>query len=112
VDRVKAFESPLWAHLDEIRQLRKTRWKWKDIARHFSEAYQIQRTPSAIYRFFKRATSKRLPAGFYGNTTLLAPPSTTQTALGNGHSAIPQGKETPSDLFEPLPIVERNPWLA
>jgi hypothetical protein len=102
----------LWAHLDEIRQLRKARRKWKDIAHHFSEAYQIQRTPSAIYRFFKRATSKRLPAGFYGSTTLLPPPLTTQTALGNGHSAIPQGQEIPSDLFESLPVVERNPWLA
>ena len=112
MDRVKAFESPLWAHLEEIRQLRKARWKWKDIAHHFSEAYQIQRTPSAIYRFFKRATSKRLPAGFHDNNTLLLPPSTTQTALQSGQLAIPQGQEIPSDLFESLPVVERNPWLA
>ena len=110
--RVNPFESPLWAHLEEIRQLRKARLTWTGIARHFAKTHQIRRTPVAIYRFYKRAASKPKPLGFDETEPLRSLPSTTQGPSGDHSSVVTQAQRIPPDLFEPLPVVERNPWLA
>src|SRR5689334_23269101 len=86
VYRVNPFESPLWAHLEEIRQLRKARLTWTGIARHFAETHRIRRTPVAIYRFYKRAASKPKPLGFDETGPLRSRPSTTQEPTGNRSS--------------------------
>ena len=113
VYRVNPFESPLlWAHLEEIRQLRKARLTWTGIARHFAETHQIRRTPVAIYRFYKRAASKPKPLGFEETGPLRSRPSTTQEPTGDRSSVVTQTQRIPPELFEPLPVVERNPWLA
>ena len=110
--RVNPFESPLWAHLEEIRQLRKARLTWTRIARHFAKAHQIRRTPVAIYRFYKRAASKPKPLGFDETEPARSLPSTTQGPSGDHSSVVTQDQRIPPELFEPLPVVERNPWLA
>jgi hypothetical protein len=60
----KAWRSPLRAHLDEIRQLRRAKSSWQNIANHLNHQFGIQITRSGVCRFFRRANHDRQPMGF------------------------------------------------
>ena len=61
----KAFQSPLWPHLEEIRALRRARKMWVEIAQHLEQKHGIKMTYRAVRNFFVRATNpnRRIPAG-------------------------------------------------
>lgn len=88
--QVNPFDSPLWAHLEEIRHLRKARLTWTGIARLFAETHQLRRTPVAICRFYKRAVSGPKPLGFEETEPLRSRPSATQGPTGDRSSVVTQ----------------------
>jgi len=64
-DAIQPYRSRLLRHLEEIRQLRRSRRTWRDIAEHLTSRYGIQITGAGVHIFFKRAARrKRTPLGF------------------------------------------------
>ena len=62
----KPFQSALWNHLEEIRQMRRARKMWIEIAAHLKEAYGVEVSYRTVRNFFIRTRSpnRRIPAGF------------------------------------------------
>jgi hypothetical protein len=62
--RPKPYQSPLWAHLETIRKLRRKRQTWAAIALHLKESHGVETTAATVFKFFKRAAIGRVPIGF------------------------------------------------
>jgi hypothetical protein len=64
-DKPKAYQSPLWAHLDEIRKWRLAQETWEAIADKLFLQYGLKVSLQAVQGFFKRATRRdgRRPLG-------------------------------------------------
>jgi hypothetical protein len=62
--RPKPYQSPLWAHLETIRKLRRKRQTWAAIALHLKESHGVETTAETVFKFFKRAAIGRVPIGF------------------------------------------------
>ena len=95
VDAIQPYRSRLLSHLEEIRQLRRSRRTWRDIAEHLSSKYGIQITAAGVHIFFKRATRrKRAPLGFED-------PRVTQSAADNslrpGFNIAPEEQPGPDN---------------
>jgi hypothetical protein len=62
----KAYQSPLWAHLDELRKWRGAQETWEAIADKLLAQYGLKVSLQAVHAFFKRATRRglRRPLGF------------------------------------------------
>ena len=62
----KPFQSALWNHLEEIRQMRRARKMWAEIAAHLKEVHGLEVSYRTIRNFFIRTRSpkRRIPAGF------------------------------------------------
>ena len=62
----KAYQSPLWAHLDELRKWRRAQETWETIADKLFVQYRLKVSFQAVHAFFKRATRRglRRPLGF------------------------------------------------
>jgi len=56
----KAYQSPLWAHLDELRKWRRAQETWETIADKLFVQYGLKVTFQAVHAFFKRATRRGL----------------------------------------------------
>jgi hypothetical protein len=56
--------SVLWDHLEAIRDLRRKRKRWSDIAVHLEKEHGVKITSRAIRNFFARAIKAKLPLGF------------------------------------------------
>jgi IS5 family transposase len=53
----KPFQSALWNHLEEIRQMRRARKMWAEIAAHLKEAHGLEVSYRTIRNFFIRTRS-------------------------------------------------------
>src|SRR5258707_15413930 len=53
----KPFQSALWNHLEEIRQMRRARKMWIEIAAHLKEAHGLEVSYRTIRNFFIRTRS-------------------------------------------------------
>jgi hypothetical protein len=62
----KAYQSPLWVHLDELRKWRRAQETWEAIADKLFAQYGLKVSFQAVHAFFKRATRRglRRPLGF------------------------------------------------
>ena len=60
----KPYQSPLWKHLETIRTLRRKHETWAMIALHLEDAHGLKVSKATVLKFFKRATSGRVPLGF------------------------------------------------
>ena len=65
----KPYQSPLWKHLETIRTLRRKRGTWAVIASHLEDAHGLKVSRATVFKFFKRATSGRVPLGFSNTET-------------------------------------------
>ena len=65
-DKPKAYRSPLWAHVDEIRKRRLARETWEAIANKLAIQYALKVSFQRVQSFFKRAIDRdrRRPLGF------------------------------------------------
>ena len=65
-EKPKAYRSPLWAHLDELRKWRLAQETWEAIAAKLLARYGIKISFQAVQAFYQRATSgdRRRPLGF------------------------------------------------
>jgi hypothetical protein len=61
----RAFQSPLWPHLEEIRALRRARKMWVEIAEHLERTHHVKVSYRAVRNFFVRTQNpkRRIPAG-------------------------------------------------
>jgi hypothetical protein len=78
----KPYQSPLWAHRETIRKLRRKRQTWAAIALHLKESHGLETTATTVFKFFKRATIGRVPIGFTDapiNTVVLSNPDASTT---------------------------------
>jgi hypothetical protein len=78
----KPYQSPLWAHLETIRKLRRKRQTWAAIALHLKESHGLETTAATVFKFFKRAAIGRVPIGFTDaaiNTVVLSNPDASPT---------------------------------
>lgn len=89
-----AFQSPLWAHRDEIRKWRLERMTWKAIAEKLKADYQIALTLQAVRTFFKKASQrKKMPLGFEPTTS-----TSTQPAAQKQKPLYYAERENPYDI--------------
>ena len=65
-EKPKAYQSPLWTHLDEIRKWRLARETWEAISDKLFALYSLKFSLQGVQAFFKRATrsDRRQPLGF------------------------------------------------
>src|SRR6516165_4394173 len=65
-EKPKAYRSPLWAHLDELRKWRSSQETWEAISDKLFAQYGIKVSLQAVQAFYKRATcgDSRRPLGF------------------------------------------------
>jgi hypothetical protein len=65
-EKPKAYRSPLWAHLDELRKWRSTQETWDAIAGKLFAQYGIKVSLQCVQAFFQRAARRgfRRPLGF------------------------------------------------
>lgn len=71
----KAYRSPLWAHLENIRKWRGDGDTWRDICTKLAEKpYKITVSVQGLQAFFKRSEKVRNPLGF----TISKQPSASQ----------------------------------
>jgi hypothetical protein len=90
------WSSPLWDHLEDIRDMRRKRKRWLDVANHLKQQHGIKITPRAVRNFFVRATARikagTLPAGFEA-------PAPTKTAPAQPDAgAPPESPAAPAKL--------------
>ncbi|HEV2947210.1 MAG TPA: hypothetical protein VGX70_07525 [Gemmataceae bacterium] len=92
----KPFQSALWNHLEEIRQMRRARKMWAEIAAHLKEAHGLEVSYRTIRNFFIRTRSpnRRIPAGF--EESLGAQPVP--------HSGPVPGSALPAPPTKPVPV--------
>jgi hypothetical protein len=88
-DNPKPYRSPLWAHLDEIRERRLAQDTWEAIAEKLSLQHGINVTFQAVHAFFRRATKRgrRRPLGFVAERSSSIAIQTTVT-LAQGPDSI------------------------
>ena len=61
----RPYRSRLWEHLDEIRQLRRRRWTWREITEHLHREHGVSVTLWTVQKFARRvANGKRQPLWF------------------------------------------------
>jgi hypothetical protein len=58
------YRSPLWQHLEEIKEWRAARADWQAIADKLFYLYQIKLTKQAVSQFFARSDKVKDPLGF------------------------------------------------
>ncbi len=107
----KPFQSALWNHLEEIRQMRRARKMWAEIAAHLKEAHGLEVSYRTIRNFFIRTRSpnRRIPAGFEESlgaqpvphpgpvpgSALPAPPTKPVPAPGDPEFIVPEPEMSP-----------------
>ena len=92
----KAYQSPLWAHLDELRKWRRAQETWEAIADKLFVQYGLKVTFQAVHAFFKRATrpSLRRPLGFAAAPSNPLVIQTTVTVAEEADSIYEEARET------------------
>ena len=88
-DYPKPYRSPLWAHLDEIRERRLAQDTWETIAEKLSLQHGINVSFQAVHAFFRRASKRgrRRPLGFVAERSSSIAIQTTVT-LAQGPDSI------------------------
>jgi hypothetical protein len=101
----KPYQSPLWNHLETIRNLRKQHETWEGIASHLKDDHGLEMSASTVLKFFKRAADGRVPIGFLGlrassigpariNAASACPRATLSSQLGE-LKQIPEASDDP-----------------
>ena len=74
-EKPKAYRSPLWKHLEEIRRWRREQETWEAIAERLRVNYGIVISFQSVQSFFKRAIDPdhKRPLGFEPETVTSAP---------------------------------------
>jgi hypothetical protein len=74
-EKPKAYRSPLWQHLEEIRRWRRDQETWEAIAERLRVEYGIVISFQSVQSFFKRASDPehKRPLGFEPGTVTSAP---------------------------------------
>jgi hypothetical protein len=101
----KPYQSPLWNHLEAIRNLRKQHETWEGIASHLKDDHGLKTSASTVLKFFKRAADGRVPIGFSDprassiglarpSADSAAPRATLSSQLG-GLQRIPEPSDDP-----------------
>jgi hypothetical protein len=88
-DNPKPYRSPLWAHLDEIRERRLAQDTWEAIAEKLALQHGINVSFQAVHAFFRRASKRgrRRPLGFVAERSNSIAIQTTVT-LAQGPDSI------------------------
>lgn len=61
----RPYRSQLWNYVDEIRQLRRRRWTWREITDHLRREHGVHVTLWTVQKFARRvANGKRQPLWF------------------------------------------------
>jgi hypothetical protein len=91
LDKPKAYRSPLWAHLHEIRKWRNARETWEAIAEKLSLEYGIKVSLQGVQVFFRRAIDRDCgrPLGFASK------PSGSKATL-----PVPNSAEDPDSIYD------------
>ena len=93
-EKPKAYRSPLWKHLEELRRWRRDQETWEAIAERLWIEYGIKISFQSVQSFFKRATDPehKPPLGF-------EPATQKSTAIQRPEAAEPSPVKEPVDPF-------------
>jgi hypothetical protein len=91
----KAYQSPLWAHLDELRKWRRAQETWEAIADKLFAQYGLKVSLQAVHAFFKRATRRglRRPLGFGAEPSNSIANKSTVTVAQQADSIYEEARE-------------------
>ena len=106
-EKPKAYRSPLWKHLEEIRRWRREQETWEAIAERLRLNYGIVISFQSVQSFFKRAIDPdhKRPLGFEPeNVTTSAPAQKLAVELSSAEeeSVDPFSIEAPSNPIDPF----------
>jgi len=96
----KPFQSQLWPHLETIREMRRTRKTWVEVAKHL-QTQGVTVSYRTVRNFFLRTRSpkRRIPAGFEEALGVVPKPPAT---LREGPAQPAAGGSSPCLLSESL----------
>ena len=60
----KAYRSPLWPHVEQIRSWRRGRATWDEIRQKLLDQFKIEISIQGVEAFFKRSSKVENPKGF------------------------------------------------
>ena len=105
-EKPKAYRSPLWKHLEEIRSWRRDQETWEAIADRLGVEYGIKISFQSVQSFFKRAIDPehKRPLGFVPETAKSAPTQRLEPAdpVAIEEPVDPFSIETPSNPIDPF----------
>jgi hypothetical protein len=105
-EKPKAYRSPLWKHLEEIRRWRRDQETWEAIAERLRVEYGIKISFQSVQSFFKRATDPehKRPLGFEPETPKSVPAQRLEPAdpVPVEKSVDPFSVETSSNPIDPF----------
>jgi hypothetical protein len=108
----RPFESPLWKHLDAIRQMRVARKTWAQIAEHIGKAEGRAISFTTVHNFFRRAAERQkkgkglFPLG-YSDPFTNEPQNPSPPASPDDPEPTASPKTTKEKLLQRK---EFNPW--
>ena len=104
-EKPKAYRSPLWKHLEEIRRWRREQETWEAIAERLRVNYGIVISFQSVQSFFKRAIDPDLkrPLGFEPETLTSAPAQKLAVDSSPVEESVdPFSIEAPSNPIDPF----------
>ena len=104
-EKPKAYRSPLWNHLEEIRKWRRDQETWEAIAERLRVNYGIVISFQSVQSFFKRAIDPALkrPLGFEPETQTSAPAQKLAVDSSPVEESVdPFSIEAPSNPIDPF----------
>ena len=104
-EKPKAYRSPLWKHLEEIRRWRREQETWEAIAERLRVNYGIVISFQSVQSFFKRAIDPALkrPLGFEPETLTSAPAQKLAVDSSPVEESVdPFSTEAPSNPIDPF----------
>jgi hypothetical protein len=104
-EKPKAYRSPLWKHLEEIRRWRREQETWEAIAERLRVSYGIVISFQSVQSFFKRAIDPALkrPLGFEPETLTSAPAQKLAVDSSPVEESVdPFSIEAPSNPIDPF----------
>jgi hypothetical protein len=96
----KAYRSPLWPHVEQIRSWRRARATWDEIRQKLLDEFKIEISIQGVEAFFKRSSKVENPKGFEIERPQPEKPQPVETPPAVRTSDEQARKETKTEAYQ------------